>query len=637
MLDKNKDHSDDIIECVKIMLKNGCDPNMPNEKSETPFFSLLKIQQKLKSPQKLKDLVKYFIQHGDIDFYTYRGEKMREMFKNLNPGLAIPEKKEISVDIDYLVQLLRASNKEEEFKNKFKIFKTSASNDEWNNPMLLYTAVQNHVEEIVEFLVSEGIDVNKTVESQSPPTFLAASSGYFKLLKILLTKFDQKITFKSKTLLHEICRHFGVDSGENVDYQKCFDIVVKDKNCDKIDVNQKDDQNCIALHYAVRYHNDEAQKQLLKRQSFVGTRNKFNESPLDDMKKSVLEEHLDYCVTSNTRQSDKEEHKIHVSYAFLRSPDAKAGKSQMVSEMAPLKSIADNKELRPLILHPVLLSFVYLKWNKLRNFFLCNFALFFVLMISLVAYIVMEQQAIRNGDEESYQGISSTLFWIAMAGILILTIREGFQFYFSGLSYFCSFINILELVLISFSITVLCVLDSKDVSTCNQLFRVATIILVSYEMMQLISAVSVFDVSKHMVILKTVAMTFLKSIFIFSIPLITFSLCFFILFGAGVKNTSDSQLKDDPKTDNNSTICCKKDDDEEDEFNSFGSVGIAFVKTFVMMTGEFDASSLKLEKGPFFSIIFVLYVFFGFMVIFNLLNAFAVEDTHVRFYNTSYI
>lgn len=149
-------------------------------------------------------------------------------------------------------------------------------------------------------------------------------------------------------------------------------------------------------------------------------------------------------------------------------------------------------------------------------------------------------------------------------------------------------------------------------------------------MLQLISAVPVFDVSKHMVILKTVALTFLKSIFIFSIPLITFSLCFFILFG--IKNTSsDSQLNDAAKTENNSTICCKNDDDNEDDFNSFGDVGIAFVKTFVMMTGEFDASALKLEKHPFFSITFILYVFFGFMVIFNLLNAFAVEDTHVSF------
>lgn len=48
-----------------------------------------------------------------------------------------------------------------------------------------------------------------------------------------------------------------------------------------------------------------------------------------------------------------------------------------------------------------------------------------------------------------------------------------------------------------------------------------------------------------------------------------------------------------------------------------------------MMTGEFDASALKLDQHPFFSATFVVYVFFGFMVIFNLLNAFAVDDTQV--------
>jgi hypothetical protein len=49
-----------------------------------------------------------------------------------------------------------------------------------------------------------------------------------------------------------------------------------------------------------------------------------------------------------------------------------------------------------------------------------------------------------------------------------------------------------------------------------------------------------------------------------------------------------------------------------------------------MMTGEFDASALKLDQHPFISLTFVVYVFFGFMVIFNLLNAFAVDDTQVR-------
>lgn len=605
-----KEQSDNIIECMQILLKKGCDPNMPNEKSETPFFCILKVQQKFKNQQKLENLVKYFMDNSQIDFHTYKADRLHKMFKELNPGPAIPEKVERLVDIDHLLQLLRSTNKQQEFKNDFRAFKTSSKNEEWNDPKLIYTAVQNQVEEIVEFLAIEGVDVNKTYEDKRPPTFYAASSGLHKLLKILLTKSNPKpnASFKGKTLLHEVCRNFGVEAARNVDYQKCFDLIMK--NCDDIDVNHKDDEKSIALHYAVRNHNVDAQKLLLDRGSYVGTVNVFNETPLNDMNKSVFEDFLDDCVTKKERTPESDE-EITVNYQFLKSPDARRDEKRSLSEMAPLKTIVDNKELRPLILHPVLLSFVHLKWKKLQAVFVFNLIFFAILMTSVVAYIILEQQAIKYDEVDYRSEMRKICFATALIGILVLIIREGLQLYFSGAVYFRSFVNIMEIVLIVMATIVLCFLDSADTSPTNQIIRVFTIILISYEMLQLISAVPVFDVSKHMVILKTVAITFLKSIFIFSIPLVTFSLCFFILFAS--KDKGD-----------------KKDDEEDDKgFNSFDNVGISIVKTFVMMTGEFDAADLKLEQHPFFSITFILYVFFGYMVIFNLLNAFAVEDTHV--------
>lgn len=625
-----KEQSENIIECMKILLEKGCDPNMPNEKSETPFYNLLRVQERFKNQQKLSDLVKFFMDHSQIDFYTYRGEKLRKMFQDQNPGATIPAKIERKIDIDHLLALLRATNKQQEFKNDFTTFKSNAATDEWNNPKLIYTAVENHVEEIVEFLVVEhNVDINKTFDEKRPPAFYAASSGFHKLLKILLTKSNPKpnTMFKSKSLLHEICHHFGVDGGKNtnVNYNKCFELVMQ--HCSDVDVNKTDEYNCIPLHYAVRYNNAEAQQTLLERGSYIGTVNIFNETPLDDVNKSVFEDFLDDCVTKKPRNAEKDD-EIAVSYKFLKSPDAKRDQIRLPSEMAPLKTIIDNKELRSLILHPVLHSFVHLKWQKLRAVFIFNLMFFAILMISLVAYIVIQQQVIRSGEEDHKAELKHFCYVIACIGILVLIIRESLQLYFSGAVYFRSFVNIIEIALIILAIIVLGFLDPSNTSPTNQIIRVVTIILVSYEMLQLISAVPLFDVSKHMVILKTVAITFLKSILIFSIPLMTFSLCFFILFGSA--GDDENKLNATKSENQNSTsICCNKDDDDGDDFNSFNAVGIAFVKTFVMMTGEFDASELKLEKHPFFSITFILYVFFGFMVIFNLLNAFAVEDTHV--------
>lgn len=78
-----------------------------------------------------------------------------------------------------------------------------------------------------------------------------------------------------------------------------------------------------------------------------------------------------------------------------------------------------------------------------------------------------------------------------------------------------------------------------------------------------------------------------------------------------------------------SSDCCKNDGGD-DEFNTFAYPGIAIIKTFVMLTGEFDASSLDLDRnGASYSIIFLLFVFLVTIVLFNLLNALAVDDTQV--------
>lgn len=55
---------------------------------------------------------------------------------------------------------------------------------------------------------------------------------------------------------------------------------------------------------------------------------------------------------------------------------------------------------------------------------------------------------------------------------------------------------------------------------------------------------------------------------------------------------------------------------------------MAVIKTMVMFTGEFDASSLELEDGnPVIPVVFIFFVFLMTIVLFNLLNALAIDDT----------
>jgi hypothetical protein len=58
---------------------------------------------------------------------------------------------------------------------------------------------------------------------------------------------------------------------------------------------------------------------------------------------------------------------------------------------------------------------------------------------------------------------------------------------------------------------------------------------------------------------------------------------------------------------------------------SFYHPGIAIIKTFVMLTGEFEFGNLELHNYTNY-VIFVLFVFLITIVLFNLLNALAVSE-----------
>lgn len=621
---------DNIAECIKILLRNGCDPNMPNEKSRTPFFSLLKIQPKLSNSN---DLVDYFIDNFPIDAYTYKAEDIRRMFEKQNPRQKLPPKVEKTINTEYMLDLLRKRN-ETEFENNFKLFKensvktmkgavdVNASNAfEEDCAEFLYTAVQNDLENVVELLINEGVDVNRKTANagqKRPPAFLACASGFNRILKMIMeAKPEPETVFGKRNLLHEVCQHFGMDpsNNKNVNFQKCFDLVLNES-----DVNQKDESGCTPLHYAVRYRNDEAVKALLEKSSYIGTKNILGETPIDDISREVLQDFLDDCVTTNVRRTGDEEHEVYLNYKFLQASKTFKNEDEFRPEIAPLQIIANNTELRPLILHPVLSSFLYLKWSKLSPLFYANFLMFSIFMMSLVVYMVL-CQSIPVADQNS-SGWYCFFFVMSFIGLLVLMIRELFQCVLSPRDYIKSLENWFEVALIILGWIVLFQSNESDDNNTQRVLRGVTILFAACVFLLLIGTLPILSLSTHMVILRKVSTTFLKSICLYLVIPLAFALSFYTLFGGKhVKKTGEITAANSTTSDA---------DDDSDLFNSFEYPGIAIIKTFVMLTGEFDASSLNLDRnGASYSIIFILFVFLVTIVLFNLLNALAVDDTHV--------
>lgn len=366
--------------------------------------------------------------------------------------------------------------------------------------------------------------------------------GHYKIVEMFLKQPSLKFCFEKPkefslekntetTLLHEVSLRFGREqtNDANVDFKKCFDLLINDSRCTPSVINSKDSYGCTPLHYTTRYKNEDATMALLKKSAYICTPNNLGQQALSDINKDTFERFLDESVVSVNRRNKKthmyvfghDEQEIYIDYSFLTPPA-----SQENREIAPLQLITKNKDLKHLIKHPVLFSFLYIKWSKLSLLFYINFIMFSLFMLSLIVYIVLCQSI----DPEDRRSSVTFMFFhgLSIVSVLMLVIREVLQCIFSVKHYFRSKMNWFEMCLIVLSFLVLLNLFDEDT---QRILRGITILFASTEFLTLAGTLPNLSVSTHMVILKTVILTFMKSIALYSILLFGFALCFYTIFG----------------------------------------------------------------------------------------------------------
>lgn len=127
-----------------------------------------------------------------------------------------------------------------------------------------------------------------------------------------------------------------------------------------------------------------------------------------------------------------------------------------------------------------------------------------------------------------------------------------------------------------------------------------------------------------------VLLTFLKLMLLYSIPLLAFALCFHTLFSGNHAKEMDEKARN-YLPDSGESKSCHDNNNSCTAFQSFQYLGISIIRIIVMFTGELEVSSLNLDRhGVVHYVILLLFIFLVPIVLFNLLNALAVDDIHVR-------
>lgn len=490
---------------------------------------------------------------------------------------------------------------------------------------------------VVQSLLDLGADPNGICPTNNThPVFIASFRGFVDIIQLFLNS-KKSITYQtsSNTVLHEVIKgldenHHSLDvNTELCDHKMALKMLLR--KCEispfELDINQADDKGNTCLHYAAKIGNRDCILSLLDKGAYVGKRNVLGDPPLADIHPTVLETHLNKCIKTNGKSPKDVNYEIIFAYNFLcpptdyRQKDKDSQQTRLESqefipenipETDPLLYMSEIPELRPLLKHPVLTSFLHLKWFTIKRYYKVNLAFYMGFWALLTMYTLLTfKMGVQNNnlsptqdnvtefspDKIPFSNNPETNLWVLVMGFLIaLTFRELFQLVSSPIAYITSLENWLEIsLLILTSILLLC--EMSCVSYRNQIS--AIVILLSWgELILLVGRHPAL--ATHLEMFKRVTKNFLKFLVWYSILIVAFALSFYMLF--------------------------RNDADDDNKFNDPSS---ATFKTIVMLTGEFDTfGSLPFSLHPVIShALFLLFIFLIAIVLVNLLNGLAVSDT----------
>jgi hypothetical protein len=324
----------------------------------------------------------------------------------------------------------------------------------------------------------------------------------------------------------------------------------------------------------------------------------------------IVKEILDDCLQGNDKPLTSKDLQLTLNYQPL---------NDIVSR------IAESKLHRDLLTHPVMSTFLSLRWKKIKGLFFFFMASYFIFLCFLAAYILLSEPyntlndgvAAKNttgpfsfNDSNIRSGISDSIFtslpvssglatlrWIAFSSDIGLFIPVQLQLILFPLDSLYS-LEIWQITLLSISTFI----PSSGLVEPAELglHSSAVALLLGWSVLLMFSG-RIPQLSVHHEMFITVSLTSLKFVAGYITLLIDFALSFHILF---------------------------KGSSEQDGAGMFASPPVSLLKTIVMFTGEFDASSLSFDTLPYTShVIFLVFVFLVAIVLLNMLNGLAINDT----------
>lgn len=717
--------SDDHLKCMDILLRNPfIEPDMKDSSwTTTPLYTAGKA--------KNREAVVKLIENGaDLELIVGNNNKtIKDFMISWMPNLQVDKVrvKRYRSKLDNintkLMEIVKETNLDSKnYMEKFLKFRQATLglyDAQIGFEDLVEKICRKGLSDFAQPLFKKGADPNKfPPNSYSCPIIDAAERGDFALLQVL-KKYDADFTVlkfqTNETVLHCVLK--SVTTGNEERYLKCLDILLNDTDEDFQEeirniINKSDVNGNTALHYATEKWPSFITRSLLQNGANIGIKNSWGEIPVSRISPDLMESFLNEdCLIGNNKDIFHKELEITFKYDFL-APDPTSlpesfkphtpleeckpltpnsrhdqSSSHALPETESLWYMGQSKEHRHLLKHPVITSFLWFKWERIRPYFNRNLRMYLLFVFLLTWFIFVNfggtsqreniqevfswlyiatftllvtlmvrdwwkdiQDAMRaeslagsgknsiksdlniNSPKMILQVIASNWVDICMIVgmsvififnhiylyipivilICFLIVREILQMAVSLKRYFSSFENWIELAMISLVIAIISNNTEESILLNRHLAAVALVL----SWAELITLIGRHPKLLHCNVYVTMFYRVLNSFFFF---LLWYSL-FIIAFGLGFY----IMLHDDSATNLHGL-------DENDKNPLFNKTWLSLVKTSAMFVGELEFSDLPINSDTYLGMLayafFLTFVFLIVVVLMNLLNGLAVNDT----------
>ena len=455
----------DIIHYLLNRKDIDVDPK-DNKGGQTPLYLAVKN----KHPQ----IVEMLIENGASVDSVVLGKPVSVHILEKMPGfdlasikvLRAPLVRQTSASVlESMMQLVdgagRGGGREQEVLQEFRDLALQVDTKELNTARssgltLLQRCAVADLAVLAEVLLAEGgVDPNFCPEAGAAPVHLAAYRGHAAVLRVL-AKYRADftlVTANKETVLHKLLVKDDAFKPENFD--KCLDFILSvedDRLRAQVDqmINRKDLLGNTALHYATQRWGEDTVRRLLERGANIGIKNRWGEVPINNIHPSTMEAFLDeFCLQSSLQDVNHEDFELTFNYSFLAPPvealpadvqgphyedtdetekiSEKFGEKRFaLPETESLWYMGQSKEHRHLLRHPVITSFLWCKWTRIRRFVNRNLRFYFFFVMILTWFIFEEYGGISlktTGDQPYIPALYVT-FVIFSVGMLAFVLMD---------------------------------------------------------------------------------------------------------------------------------------------------------------------------------------------------------------------